>query len=121
MTSVAGNNSISDVWQGFEFAFVAINGFRKKIYFMFDRVLNTLLQFTLQYALDVYQLGVMTTCLHNLRNIFQYISNINIFQYKSSNTVHRQIRETLCLTYLQNNKRPNVSIDQMFLYTIIII
>ena len=59
---------------------------------MFDRVLNTPLQFLLQQALDVYQLKVSTKLL--TQNI-------------SSNPVHGKIYVILCWTYLLNNENYN--------------
>ena len=59
---------------------------------MFDRVLNTPLQFLLQQALDVYQLKVSTKL---------FTQNI------SSNPVHGKIYVILCWTCLLNNENYN--------------
>ena len=58
-----------------------------------------LLQFIVQYALDVYQLAVLAICLLNL---------FNIFHHNQSNIVQGQIHLTLCSTCLLNNKNYNI-------------
>ena len=74
--SVAGNNlrksSISDVSEGFVFQRVMI--FAKRFILNFEKVLNPLLQFILQLALDIYDLEVLAIYLLNLLNVFQHIS-----------------------------------------------
>ena len=60
-------------------------------------VLNTLLQFILQLALDVDKLKMLSI----------YVLNFNISHHISSNIVHGQVHVILCSTYLLNNKNFN--------------
>ena len=70
-----GKSSISDDWQGFEFAFVAINYFRKTVGYLFANFSTKFLKYS---------------------TIYQYIKQYSI--------VHGQIHVNLCSTYLFGNE-----------------
>ena len=111
-------SSIINAWQDFEFPSVAGSNlkssisdvlvlplqplmiFAKRFIQMFDKVLNTLLQFILRNALDVYQLKVLAICLRKLLIIFHHIS---------TSIVHSQIHVPLC---------SHVSIDGVFFFLV---
>ena len=72
---------------------------------MFDWVLNMLLQYILQNALDVYQLEVLANCLLKLLNRFHH-----------NHCARSEIHVTSCSTYLLNDKNFNTCFITIYFY-----
>ena len=72
---------------------------------MFDWVLNMLVQYILQNALDVYQLEVLANCLLKLLNRFHH-----------NHCARSEIHVTSCSTYLLNDKNFNTCFITIWFY-----